>query len=63
MQSGSQRRIPEVSGMAATTRLRMWTRGVIDSWYNGKLFNLYRAGQAYKDHPIGSRIFAVCACA
>jgi flavin-dependent dehydrogenase len=35
--------------------LKMWQR-VVSSWYSGVLFNLYRAGQAYKDHPIGRRI-------
>ena len=32
--------------------LKMWQR-VVSSWYDGILFNLYRAGQAYKDHPVG----------
>jgi flavin-dependent dehydrogenase len=32
--------------------LRMWQR-VIDSWYSGRLFNLYRAGQKLKDAPMG----------
>jgi flavin-dependent dehydrogenase len=35
--------------------LRMWQR-VIDSWYSGRLFNLYRAGQKHKDGLIGRRI-------
>src|SRR5208337_4257750 len=35
--------------------LTMWQR-VIDSWYNGKLFNLYRAGQKHRRGLIGSRI-------
>ena len=35
--------------------LRTWQR-VIDSWYNGKLFNLYRAGQKHRNGLIGSRI-------
>ena len=35
--------------------LKMWQR-VIDSWYNGKLFNLYRAGQKHRGGLIGSRI-------
>jgi hypothetical protein len=32
--------------------LKMWQR-VVESWYSGVLFNLYRAGQAYKNHPVG----------
>ena len=35
--------------------LRMW-QGVIDSWYNGKLFNFYRVGQRYKNGVIGARL-------
>jgi len=35
--------------------LKKW-QGVIDSWYDGRLFNLYRAGQKYKDNPIGARM-------
>lgn len=35
--------------------LRMWQR-VIDSWYNGRLFNLYRAGQKLKNGLIGRRL-------
>ena len=35
--------------------LRMWQR-VIDSWYSGRLFNLYRAGQKHKNGLIGGRI-------
>ena len=35
--------------------LRMWQR-VIDSWYSGRLFNLYRAGQKHKNGMIGRRI-------
>ena len=35
--------------------LRMWQR-VIDSWYTGRLFNLYRAGQKHKNGLIGRRI-------
>ncbi len=34
--------------------MRLW-QPVIDSWYDGRLFNLYRAGQKYKDNPIGAR--------
>jgi flavin-dependent dehydrogenase len=37
--------------------LRMWQR-VIDSWYSGRLFNLYRAGQTRKDGLLGRRISA-----
>lgn len=32
---------------------RLWRR-VIDSWYNGKLFNLHRAGLAHRDRWYGS---------
>jgi len=35
--------------------LKLWQR-VIDSWYNGKLFNFYRAAQKYKNIPLGTRI-------
>jgi flavin-dependent dehydrogenase len=35
--------------------LKMWQR-VVASWYSGVLFNLYRAGQVYKNHPVGRRI-------
>ena len=35
--------------------LKLWQR-VIDSWYDGRLFNLYRAGQARKDGFLGARI-------
>jgi len=35
--------------------LKKW-QGVIESWYDGKLFNLYRAGQKYKDNPIGAKV-------
>lgn len=35
--------------------LRLW-QPVIDSWYDGKLFNLYRAGQQYKNNAIGARV-------
>jgi flavin-dependent dehydrogenase len=35
--------------------LRMWQR-VIDSWYSGRLFNLYRAGQKHKEGWLGKRI-------
>jgi flavin-dependent dehydrogenase len=35
--------------------LRMWQR-VIDSWYSGRLFNLYRAGQKHKNGLLGRRI-------
>ncbi|HEY1923140.1 MAG TPA: NAD(P)/FAD-dependent oxidoreductase [Tepidisphaeraceae bacterium] len=35
--------------------LRMWQR-VIDSWYTGRLFNLYRAGQKHKNGILGRRI-------
>jgi len=33
----------------------LWQR-VIDTWYNGKLFNLYRAGQKYKNSFLGKRM-------
>jgi len=35
--------------------LRLWQR-VIESWYNGRLFNLHRAGLAYKDTWYGKLI-------
>jgi flavin-dependent dehydrogenase len=35
--------------------MRLW-QPVIDSWYDGSLFNLYRAGQIYKDNAIGARV-------
>ena len=35
--------------------LRMWQR-VIDSWYSGRLFNLYRAGQKLKSGIVGRRL-------
>ncbi|HSZ26075.1 MAG TPA: tryptophan 7-halogenase [Cytophagaceae bacterium] len=35
--------------------LKMW-QGVIQSWYNGRLFSLYRAGQKQKNNPIGAAI-------
>ncbi len=35
--------------------LKMW-QGVIDSWYEGTLFNLYRAGQKQKENPVGKLI-------
>jgi flavin-dependent dehydrogenase len=35
--------------------LKMWQR-VIESWYSGRLFNLYRAGQKYKDTLVGARM-------
>ena len=35
--------------------LKMW-QSVINSWYSGRLFNLYRAGQKHKDSLIGKRI-------
>jgi hypothetical protein len=35
--------------------LQKW-QNVIESWYDGRLFNLYRAGQKYKDNPIGARM-------
>lgn len=35
--------------------LKMW-QGVINSWYNGRLFSLYRAGQKQKNNPIGAAI-------
>jgi flavin-dependent dehydrogenase len=35
--------------------MRLW-QPVIDSWYDGRLFNLYRAGQTYKDNAIGARV-------
>jgi len=35
--------------------LKTWQR-VIDSWYNGKLFNFYRVGQKHKGGLFGSRI-------
>jgi flavin-dependent dehydrogenase len=34
---------------------RLWQQ-VIDSWYNGKLFNFYRAGQKYRKGFLGERI-------
>jgi flavin-dependent dehydrogenase len=33
----------------------LWQR-VIDTWYNGRLFNLYRAGQKYKNSFLGKRM-------
>jgi flavin-dependent dehydrogenase len=33
--------------------LEMWRR-VIESWYSGTLFNMYRAGQKWKNNPLGS---------
>jgi flavin-dependent dehydrogenase len=35
--------------------LKMW-RSVIESWYSGRLFNLYRAGQKHKNNLLGARI-------
>jgi flavin-dependent dehydrogenase len=35
--------------------MRLW-QPVIDSWYDGRLFNLSRAGQIYKDNAIGARV-------
>jgi flavin-dependent dehydrogenase len=35
--------------------MKMWQR-VIDSWYNGKLFNLYRAGRKHENNLLGKRI-------
>ncbi len=35
--------------------LKMW-QGVIESWYSGRLFSLYRAGQKLKNNPVGARI-------
>jgi flavin-dependent dehydrogenase len=35
--------------------LKMW-QSVINSWYSGRLFNLYRAGQKHKDTLLGKRI-------
>jgi flavin-dependent dehydrogenase len=35
--------------------LKMW-QGIITSWYNGKLFSLYRAGQKQKKNPVGRLI-------
>jgi flavin-dependent dehydrogenase len=35
--------------------LKMW-QSVINSWYSGRLFNLYRAGQKHKDSLLGKRI-------
>jgi flavin-dependent dehydrogenase len=32
--------------------LKLWQR-VIDSWYSGRLFNLYRSGQKHNDGPVG----------
>lgn len=37
---------------AFRTELGLW-QSVIDSWYDGRLFNLYRVGQTLKNHPIG----------
>jgi flavin-dependent dehydrogenase len=37
--------------------LKMW-QSVINSWYSGRLFNLYRAGQKHKDGVLGKRIAA-----
>jgi flavin-dependent dehydrogenase len=37
--------------------LKMW-QSVINSWYSGRLFNLYRAGQKHKDGVLGRRIAA-----
>jgi flavin-dependent dehydrogenase len=34
---------------------RLWQR-VIDSWYDGKLFNFYRAGQKYRQGFMGEKI-------
>jgi len=34
---------------------KMWQR-VIDSWYSGRLFNLYRVGQKLKDGLFGKRL-------
>lgn len=36
--------------------VKIWRR-VIDTWYNGRLFTLYRAGMSQKDNPVG-RIIA-----
>jgi flavin-dependent dehydrogenase len=33
----------------------LWQR-VIDAWYNGKLFNFFRAGQRYKNNYIGGKM-------
>jgi flavin-dependent dehydrogenase len=52
--SGSSRDLEKF----ASERVRefeLWQR-VIDTWYNGKLFNLYRAGQKYKNNFIGKRM-------
>lgn len=35
--------------------VKIW-RKVIDSWYNGRLFTLYRAGMSQKNNPIGKMI-------
>lgn len=35
--------------------LKLWQM-IINDWYNGKLFNLYRVGQQYKNNPIGAGI-------
>ena len=35
--------------------LRMW-KGVIDSWYDGRLFNLYRAGQRFNTNFVGRMV-------
>ncbi len=35
--------------------LKLWQM-IIDGWYNGRLFNLYRVGQQYKNNPIGAGI-------
>lgn len=40
---------------AIQRELRLW-QPVIDSWYDGRLFNLYRAGQLYKDNVVGARV-------
>ncbi|HEX4053263.1 MAG TPA: NAD(P)/FAD-dependent oxidoreductase [Tepidisphaeraceae bacterium] len=34
---------------------KYWQR-VVDTWYNGKLFNLYRAGQKYNKNAIGAKM-------
>ena len=42
--------------------LKLW-QIIIDGWYSGKLFNLYRVGQQYKSNPIGARIRATSSSA
>ena len=36
-------------------QLRLWQR-IIDSWYSGTLFNMYRAGQEWRRSPLGAII-------